>query len=346
MKSVRKVAAVLAALMLTAAIWERIPAPAEPTGRPTAQMRQKGFIQKEEKERPGLFAPQSDETPQNQSPKARRLRVHRAGKIQEMEMEAYIRGVVAAEMPIDFEIEALKAQAVAARTYAVHQMNQKGCSRHPGADICTDSGHCQAYASDEALKKRWGQSYAANYEKLFKAVDATQGRVMTYQGQVIEAMFHSTSGGHTEDVEQVYAQALPYLRGVESAGEEGAPKFHSEARFSRDELNRALSDYKGAHLSADRPLLDQVKILSRTPGGRVKDFQAGTARLTGTQVRRALGLNSANFTLSQQDGELLFSMTGYGHGVGMSQVGANAMAQRGKSWMEILRWYYTGVEVA
>ena len=339
MRIFRGLFAAFAALALTFVILERLPAPVQRADAPLAPL-------KSANQPSALFA-RAEVSPPQAAGQAF-LSVYREGALQQMELEDYILGVVAAEMPVDFEPEALKAQAVAARTYAAHQMAQNGgsgCSRHPGADICADSGHCQAYASEEALKKRWGQDYAANREKLAQAVWATRGQIMTYQGEIIEAMFHSTSGGHTEDVEQVYAQALPYLRGVVSEGEEDAPKFHSQARFSVQELNEALSGYEGARLSADEPLLDQVKILSRTESGRVGEIQVGGACLTGTQMRRALGLNSSNFTLEQQGEELLFSMTGYGHGVGMSQVGANAMAQKGRNYQEILKWYYTGVEL-
>lgn len=269
------------------------------------------------------------------------------GKAREMALEEYLVGVVAAEMPADFELEALKAQAVAARTYTVCKLRSQGgggCSRHKGSDICTDSGHCQAYSSQAKLLRQWGGSGELNLSKIRSAVEATAGQVITYQGEPINAMFHSTSGGHTEDVEAVYAQALPYLRGVPSQGEEDAPKYHSTARFSVAQVNRALKEFPGAQLTSGK-LDQQIEILGRTQSGRVTQVRVGKATLTGTELRRALALNSSNFTLECNDGQLAFHLTGYGHGVGMSQTGANAMARQGAGYREILCWYYTGVDI-
>ncbi|MDD3244307.1 MAG: stage II sporulation protein D [Eubacteriales bacterium] len=269
-----------------------------------------------------------------------------SGKIESMLLDEYLVGVVAGEMPATFQEEALKAQAVAARTFCVKTRLNGGCSRCAGADICTDSAHCQAYADLTARQKKWGSQFDAYEEKLRYCVYSTQNRIVTYQGQPIVTLFHSTSGGMTEDVEHVYAQALPYLRAVESPGEEGTSHFSAEKTFSNAEAaNKLNAAFSGAKLTA-KGLPKMLRVLSRYESGRVESIQVGGVTASGVQIRRALELESANFTIAFSGDSVTFHTLGYGHGVGMSQTGANAMAQEGVGWADILTYYDTGVQIS
>ncbi len=269
-----------------------------------------------------------------------------AGEVRALPIEEYIVGVVAAEMPASFHEQALCAQAVAARTRAVASMRRlggSGCNRRDDADVCSDSAHCQAWASDDELRQRWGEEYASLRTRVAEAVHATSGQVMTYAGEPILVLYHAVSGGATEDVEHVFAQALPYLRGVESPGEEAASRYESEQRFSCAQAAEALNAaFPKAGLTADG-LSAQLAVEDRFDSGRVGKVRLGKAMAEGTEFRRALGLYSTNFTLTFEQGELVIRQRGYGHGVGMSQVGADAMARAGQGYTAILRHYYVGV---
>ena len=265
-----------------------------------------------------------------------------------MTLEDYLVGVVAAEMPSSFEAAALRAQAVAARTFTAAHMKEFGgtpCGKE-GCDLCTESACCQAWDSESALQKKWGVSCEKNRAKVAAAVFDTAGLVMTYDGKLIEALYHSTSGGRTEDSENVFASALPYLRGVDSPGEEDAPRYKRTVKFSRREftkkLNAAFSDAK---LSKSR-LENQVEVLSRYESGRVCEIRLGDTVATGREFRKALSLDSANFSLEFSKDTVAVTTRGFGHGVGMSQLGANAMAKDGASYRDILTHYYTGVTVS
>ena len=253
-----------------------------------------------------------------------------SGKTEEMPLEEYIIGVVGAEMPASFPLEALKAQAVAARTYAVRHMTAFGGSGCSGADICTDSGCCQSYRSPEQLKKKFGGDTRQYMDKLRQAVYETEGEYAAYKGEPIEALYHSSAGGRTEDAQNVFSAALPYLVGVDSPGEETAGKYAAEVRVSLGEFtNRVNKKWPAAKLKKNR-LGEQVKVVSRYDSGR--------------ELRRLFDLNSANFTLSIGE-KVTIRTKGYGHGVGMSQYGARAMALEGAGYEEILKHYYTGVEI-
>ncbi|MCL2544404.1 MAG: stage II sporulation protein D [Clostridia bacterium] len=260
----------------------------------------------------------------------------------------YLTGVVAAEMPALYHEEALRAQAVAARTRAVASMRRlggTGCAAHPGADICGDSAHCQAWMDDPALRRRWGADYAAHLRKITDAVQSTRGEVMTYGGEPIEVLYHAVSGGATENVEHVFSEALPYLRGVESPGEEGAARYQSEQRFAQQAAAEALNAaFPGAGLSAEG-LPGALAVLGRFDSGRADRVRVGALTVPATAFRRALGLLSTNFTLAFEGEELVIRQRGYGHGVGMSQAGADALARAGWGYADILRHYYTGIEL-
>ncbi len=269
------------------------------------------------------------------------------GRTGEMELEDYIYHVLAGEMPASYPLEALKAQAVAARSYALWKSGLfgGGCGRGGDADVCTDSGHCMAYASDEKLQKNWGGEYETNREKLQRAVAETAGLVCAYDGEPIQALFHAVSGGRTEDAAAVFQNALPYLVSVESAGEEDAGRFSADVTYSREELARRLNAaFPGAGLTA-RTLESKLRVVSRTESGRAETVLIGNREATGREVRKALDLDSANLTFCFEGDSVCIHTQGFGHGVGLSQAGAEAMAQDGAGYEEILTHYYSGVEI-
>lgn len=264
-------------------------------------------------------------------------------------LEKYIVGVVAAEMPATFDIEALKAQAIAARTLAVRKMRGyggRGCSKYnEKADICTFYGHCQAWISDEEQKKNWGDNYTENKSKIVKAVEDTRGLILTYQGNPIEVFFYSTSNGKTEDAREVFSVQLPYYKVVDSVGEEDAPKFKEVFTFTREDfIDIFKKAYPKAKL-ADKNLESQIEILSHTESGRVGEISVAGVKLKGKDFRSLYGINSADFSLEFKQDNVLIHTTGYGHGVGMSQVGADRMANDGKTYREILNHYYVNIDI-
>lgn len=264
-------------------------------------------------------------------------------------LEKYVVGVVAAEMPASFDIEALKAQAIAARTLAVRKMRiygGQGCSKYGNeTDVCTFYGHCQAWISDEQQKKNWGDEYASNRQKIVQAVEDTRGLILTYQGSPIEVFFYSTSNGKTEDVSEVFSVQLPYYKVVDSEGEEDAPKFREVFTFTRGEfIDMFKSHYPKSKLT-EKSLESQVNILSYTESGRVGEILVGGIKLKGKDFRSIYGINSADFKLEFLPDKVLIHTTGYGHGVGMSQVGADRMAKDGGTYRDILNHYYIGIDI-
>lgn len=260
-------------------------------------------------------------------------------------LENYVSGVVAAEMPASWPVEALKCQAVAARTRAVERCvvyGGAGCTSHPGADVCTDSTCCQAWRSPEASRAFWGDSWQALERRVTQAVDFTAGQVLTYQGRPIQVLYHAASGGRTEDAAEVFAARLPYLQSVDSPGEESFEGFATEQRFPLEEAARLLLQAFPDCGVEPSSLPAQLELISLTETGRVREMRVGSAVLSGRQVREALGLRSTWFSWETQDGQLIFRVRGYGHGVGMSQAGARAMAAMGAACPEILTHYYPG----
>ncbi len=276
---------------------------------------------------------------------ARTLKVLIGGEVTEMDMETYLRGVVRAEMPASFEEEALKAQAVAARTYTLYKMEGGGSANHPEADACDDVNCCKAYKSQEDAAADWGMSSALYEEKIRRAVADTDGEVVLYEGHPVLAVFHSSSAGATRNVEDVWQQALPYLRSVASPeNADAVPNYYSKAAFTLTEFKELfIAQYPTANLSGTPS--NWFSNIHQDVNGAVESLQVGGITVTGGQLRSLLGLRSANFTISFTDDTVEFSVTGYGHGVGMSQYGANVLAQEGKTYREILTYYYTGTTV-
>ena len=254
-------------------------------------------------------------------------------------LEDYVAGVVAAEMPANFEVEALKAQALTARTFIVKALTAKTKKEVPeGADI-TDTVNDQVYLNDKELKKTWGNKYEANIAKIKEAVSATKGQLLTYENELITPSFFSTSNGYTENSEDYWPNALPYLRSVASPWDEKSPKYLSETTLSLSEFERLLRVDVGSSE-------DVGKIISRTEGKRIGEIEIGGKRLTGKEVRELLGLKSSDFSWYRKGNQVVITTKGYGHGVGMSQYGANGMAESGKNYKDIIAHYYKDVKIS
>ena len=265
---------------------------------------------------------------------------HKTGKTQKMDIEEYLCGVLSGEMPSDFNIEALKAQAVAARTYAMYsQENQT--SKHKGSAVCTDYTHCQEYKSESELKESKGEDWIKNsYPKIKQAVNETKGHIITYNGKPILPLYFSTSSGKTENSEEVFSSEYPYLRSVESPYDKYAPKYASTLKISNNDfVSKLKNTYSDINISQNN-LSSQIKIIKRSDGGSVEKIKLGNKEITGRDVRNILNLNSANFEINFDDNSLDFIVKGYGHGVGMSQWGAQGMAEEGYKYYEILCHYY------
>ena len=248
-------------------------------------------------------------------------------------------------MPVNYELEALKAQAVVARTYTIFQItHSKG--KHAEADICDNFACCQAWISKEDRIAKWSESEAeANWKKIMNAVDSTQGKAITYEGNVIDAFFHSNSGGITETASNVWGgQNFPYLQSVETSGEDEYSQYNSEVEVTKNELiNKLKEKYPEININFDEP--DAIKILELTGSGRVKTVKFGNIQIAGTEARTLLGLKSTNFQVKIENDTVKFTVIGYGHGVGMSQTGADSLAKQGRNFEEIIKHFYSGVEV-
>lgn len=267
------------------------------------------------------------------------------GRLRQMDMRTYLLGVVRAEMPAEFQPEALKAQAVAARTYILHKIAGGGSPNHPQADACDDITCCQAYKSQEQAAAGWGEKAPEYEEKVRSAVEETDGECVLYDGAPVLAVFHSSSSGTTQDAQNVWSASLPYLQSVETPeSEETVPNYRSTASFSSGELREKLKEALPEAVLEGSPS-NWFTNIQQQANGTVTELSVGGVKVGGNQLRTILGLRSACFTISFDGDTALFSVTGYGHGVGMSQYGANVLAEGGMSYKEILEWYYTGAEV-
>ncbi len=274
-------------------------------------------------------------------------------KSEEMNLEEYTKGVVAAEMPADFDPEALKAQAVAARTFAYGRLagiykSKQGV--HDGVDICTESTHCQAWTSKESAMKKWNPFFASrNWGRIERAVNSTKESIVVYEENIANSLFHASSSGRTENSEEVWSgTSVPYLRSVASSGEEASKGYITSILIQAAELAEKLSEAKPDAIFED-DIFKSIKILDFTTGGRVKTLKIGDVTLKGTEFRTLLGLRSANFKVEMADDKtnktLKITTAGHGHGVGMSQWGADSLAKKGGTYIEILKHYYTGVDI-
>lgn len=265
---------------------------------------------------------------------------HQQDKVEIMELDDYLRGVVAAEMPALYDLEALKAQAVAARTYSLRQI-RAGRGEYQGASISTDYRYCQAWLSEKEMKERWGfLPFFYYWVRINRAVEETRGEVLLYKGKLIDAVYHANSGGMTEDARYVWGKEEPYLKSVKSPYDQEQEKnYKNTYYFGLKELCEKLQ------LEEKTPITG-IEILKRSKSGRVIELKIGNSTLTGIEFRQSLGLSSTKFTVSLEGDILTLTVFGKGHGVGMSQDGANGLAKHGYSYREILQHYYPGTTLA
>lgn len=260
-------------------------------------------------------------------------------KVETLPLEKYIVGVVASEMPTTFELEALKAQALTARTYIVnHLLSGKSSGLPAGAQV-DDTVNYQVFKNDADLRAQWGSEYEAKMNKIAQAVLETEGQILTYDGRPITATFFSNGNGFTENAEAYWKNPYPYLKSVESPWDEQAPEFEEKKSIAISEFENKL----GVKLKNKKTV---GTIVERTPGKRVAKVDINGKRFTGKQIRELLDLRSTDFSWSVQGNAVIITTKGYGHGVGMSQWGANGMAKEGKSYEEIVKHYYQGIEIA
>lgn len=271
-----------------------------------------------------------------------------SGEIIEVSDRDYIIGAVCAEMPATFETEAIKAQAVAAHTYAVRQRNNElsnPSQELKGAYISNDSSKYQAFFTEEQAKEYFGDNFDEYYGKISNAVDSVLNEILVYNNEPIVAAFHSMSSGKTESAENVFGNAVDYLVPVDSAEDINAPKYITEYEFTSDEIYARLKEaYPDIQLSDDKSEWFSVK--KRTASDTVTSVNVGDINISGWELRTLLSLRSASFNISYDNGIFTFETHGYGHGVGMSQYGANAMAKQGFTYDEILKHYYKGAELS
>lgn len=269
---------------------------------------------------------------------------HRKGIVENMDIENYLCGVLSGEMSADFNIEALKAQAIAARTFTIY--NKKEGKKHKNAVVCTDFKHCQEYKSKEELLKSNGEKWMKeSYSKIEQAVKETKGQIIVYKDEPILPLYFSTSSGNTENSEEVFSANYPYLRSVESPYDKNAPKFASNVKINNVDFIKAINTaYPKSNINQGN-LSEQVKILNRSEGGSVEKIKLGNTETKGVDLRKIFGLNSANFDLKFNDSYVDIVVKGYGHGVGMSQWGAEGMANEGYLYYDILTHYYTNTNI-
>lgn len=251
------------------------------------------------------------------------------GTVATIELEEYVIGVVAAEMPASFHTEALKAQAIIARTYALKAIGNN--------KVLTDNSSTQNYKDNSQLKTMWGSSYNTYYNKIKNAVESTKGNYLTYNNQIIEAVYHSTSNGYTEAAESVWGNEFAYLVSVESKYDSTNSSFIKEKYMTYEELSEALQ----TTITQDTAF----SISGYTSGQRVQTIQVNDKNYTGVKFRSLLGLRSADFEIKKDEEGVTITTKGYGHGVGLSQYGANGMAKNGYKYNQILKHYYQGIKI-
>lgn len=262
-----------------------------------------------------------------------RVKDEKTGIINEVPFEDYIKGVVAGEMPATFELEALKAQAVASRSYAMYQMT---ATKDKEYDVLNTTAN-QVYLTDQELKENWKEEYPEKINKIKKAIAETSGEYLTYEGKVINAMFFSTSVGATENSEEVFVSALPYLRSVDSKWDEASPAYTDTYTFTLEEF------YKKLNLQYNQTLT--IEVTSKTSTGRTRTLKINGTEINGRDLATKLNLRSNYFDIVQNENNVTITTKGFGHGVGMSQYGANGMAKEGYKYDQILKHYYQNTEI-
>lgn len=273
--------------------------------------------------------PKQEESSYTSKSETDKVTIYRTnGDVITIPLDEYLIGVVGAEMPASFPIEALKAQAVVARTYALKKIKNNA--------KLTDSVSTQCYKDNNQLKEMWKNSYNTYYQKIKSAVEATKNQAIYYQNDYIDAVYHSTSNGKTEDAMYVWGNSSPYLKSVDSSWDKNSTSYLKEIEKDLSNVLNIL----GVDVSNT-----SFEILSRDSSGRVEKVRFGNREFTGVEFRNLLGLRSADFDIKQIDNTLIITTRGYGHGVGLSQYGASGMAKEGYNYIEILKHYYTGVTI-
>ena len=287
--------------------------------------------------------PENDESPEtNKNPTYISVFNSAENKTFEKELEEYLTGVLIAEMPGEYEEEALKAQAVAARTYILNKKSNKNPS-HKDAIVCTNPAHCKGYTSPEEAAEKNGQGWIDKYlTKIQKAVADTEGEFIAYDKKPIEAYFFALSNGYTENSGEVWKTDLSYLKSCDSSFDSSSPNFISEAEFSLNDFNERLLNIRSDYSPSEVPKVSDI-VLSE--GKRIKSLKINGALFNGSEIRTAFNLKSTDFSIDLKDKKIVFTTKGNGHGVGMSQYGANVLAKKGKSYKDILRHYYKGIEI-
>ena len=251
-------------------------------------------------------------------------------------------------MPAAFHEEALKAQAIAARTYTIYTITSSRTHEHAGADICDNFACCQAWISQEDRFERWNEGEReSNWQRIVDAVNATRGKIIIYNGTIVGAFYHANSGGKTETVAYVWSGGAgrhPYLQAVAISGEDEYIQYNSEVIISKEEVvTRIRQNHADIVINFEEET--PIEILGYTAGGRVGEIRFGNVTMAGVEARRTFGLRSARFTVEIIENDVKFHVRGYGHGVGLSQTGADSLARQGYSHEEIIKRFYTGVEI-
>lgn len=259
------------------------------------------------------------------------VRVKVDNKILKLQLEEYVEGVVAGEMPASFEIEALKAQAVAARTYVLKKIDK---NKEYDLDNTTNN---QVYLTDEELKTKWNNDYDKYINKIRFAVKSTEGEYLTYNDKIITAFFFSSSNGKTENCEEVFQEKLPYLKSVESFWDKESPSYNGEIKITLKDF------YEKLNINYNEIL--NINIKERTESGNIKTIIINGKEFKSTDIRNKLGLRSTDFNITLDKDIITIKTKGFGHGVGMSQYGANGMAKEGYKYDDILKHYYTDIKI-
>lgn len=264
------------------------------------------------------------------------------GETKELPLDEYLYGVLSAEMPASYEKEALKAQAIVARTYTMYKILKD--KKHEESDICSSYTCCQAWIDENAKKEKWKEKYDEYNDKIKSAVDETKGKIITYENAPINALFHANSGGKTELPINVWGGNYPYFAIVETSGEEGYSGYASEVEISKEDfINKIKEKYNDFEIN----FLENncIEILEYTDSGRVKNIKIGNKEISGVNLRTILSLKSSNFSFELLENTVKFKVVGYGHGVGLSQSGSDVLAQNGKNAEEIINHYYKNIEI-
>ncbi len=286
---------------------------------------------------------EADEAQENDSVK---VFLQEQNKVVQMELQEYLIGVLAAEMPASYHEEALKAQAVAAYTYLLHKRSEQQTSPTAslkGADLSNSSATHQGYLTKAQREEKWGDKAESYEKKLKRAVEAVEGKTVTYGGEPIVAAFHAISCGQTQSAKTVWGGDVEYLKSVESPGDKLSPDCVKTVAMTASEFSSAVSELEGCELNGEAE--SWIGDIQANSSGYIEKIEIGGGSYSGIEARTALGLRSAAFTCEYKNGSFYFTTTGYGHCVGLSQYGADYMARQGSTWEEIILHYYSGVEI-